>query len=139
MKEVNKKTEVVYNGSERPATTPNVIEKLTPTQLFYKKLAAYLLLLYQAYMKSETTLEPEIKMALARMVKFDSAFAAKVRMTQMDYLNVRVHNLEAEWDEEKDDLFPIEERGIRKTPNPKRGEIIDEYKKAVAELLQSVY
>ena len=135
MNDLDKKQESNHSAYFTPGAIPHGIDKLTTSQLFYKKLSAYLLLLYQSYLKGETILEPEIKMALWRMIKFNEEFPTKIRMTQLDYLNVEVAHLDADWDEAKDILFPKEETLPQKPIKPEREKTIKGYKEAVAELL----
>lgn len=104
---------------------------------FYKKLGAYLLLLYQAYLKKETRLEPETKAALLRMVQFDQDYAAKIRMMQLDQLNKEFPMLDAVWDEARDILFPIEESEILVPVSDTREKTIVAYKAAVSTLLRT--
>ena len=137
MNDLDKKKATDFNGYFVPGKIPHGIDKLTTSELFYKKLAAYLLLLYQSYLKRETELEPEIKMALWRMLKFNKEFPVKIRMTLLDYLNSDELDLEAEWDDIKDVLFPIEELELKKPLKRERNKMIIEYKEAVTELLAS--
>ncbi len=104
--------------------------------LRYKKLAAYLLLLYPSYLKGETSLEPEVKMALWRMAKFDKTFLAKVRIAQLEYLDMDLRTLEADWDPSKDNLFPLRETGAGMQLSPERKKLLMEYKTEILQLLR---
>jgi len=105
------------------------------TQLRYKKLSANLLLLYQAYLQKETTLEPEIKASLWRMVQFQEDFPMKIRMMQLDYLSFETDNFDGKWDKIKDSLFPIKDAQLLDSLSAERKKQIQEYKAVVLELL----
>lgn len=137
MNSLQNKNEEILNGYYIPGSIPHGIDKLTTRQLCYKKLGIYLLLLYQSYLKGETTLEPEIKMALWRMVNFDKEFPVKIRMTQLDYLHVDHVGLDTAWDETEDRLFPDEEMKRKSSLSKQREQTIKDYKEAVTELIQA--
>ena len=81
-------------------------EASASNELLQKKLESYLLLYYQAYLKGETVVEPEIGTAFLSLVKQDQDLAFKVRMLQLDYLKLEHIELEGEWNEAKEELFP---------------------------------
>ena len=132
MNDVNKRKEMDFGGNELSGNTSQASE-----EIFYKKLGAYLLLLYQAYLKIETRLEPETKAALLRMVQFDQDYAAKIRMMQLDQLNKEFPMLDVVWDEAKDILFPIEESQMLAPVSDARKKTIVAYKAAVSTLLRT--
>ncbi|MEX0287605.1 MAG: hypothetical protein AB3N14_00705 [Flavobacteriaceae bacterium] len=135
MNDLDKKKANDFHGYHKPEKLPHDLDKRSTSELFYKKLTSHLLLLYQCYLKGETILEPEIKMAIWRMMKFDEKFPIKIRMVQQDYLNADVLDLEAEWDDVKEVLFPKDPLKLEKPLNKKQKEIIREYKDTVNELL----
>lgn len=100
-----------------------------------KKLEALLILLYQAYLKGETDLEPEIKSSLFRRVNFSREFALKIRMIQSDYLDTGRENVQEEWNNEVDQLFPSEDPVAKTAPTKSRQETIANYKAMVLKLL----
>ncbi|MBT8183470.1 MAG: hypothetical protein KJN76_01410 [Eudoraea sp.] len=105
------------------------------SELYYKKLSAYLLLLYQSYLRRETVLEPEIKLALWRMVRFNEEFRSKIRGIHLDYFQKDIATLDAPWELVKDSLFPIEDDAGAKPLNDEQEIAIREYKDAVNTLL----
>jgi len=78
----------------------------TTNTLLQKKLESFLLLSYQAYLKGETTIAPEIRTAFVNLVKQDEELALKVRMLQLDLLKLENVELEGPWDEATEALFP---------------------------------
>lgn len=108
----------------------------TAMELFYGKLEAYLLLLYQSYLKGETVLEPKIRMALWRMVQFKEEFRAKIQLTQLNILARGQNKIGTNWDDSKDNLFPVDELKARKPPTAEQERHIEEYKEIVLGLLQ---
>lgn len=105
------------------------------TRLFYKKLGAYLVLLYQAYLQNETLLEPEIKAAFWRMVQLQEEFPLKIRMMQLELLNYETDNFDGPWDEVKDSLFPIKDFELLDSLTAEREKQIQKYKDDIFELL----
>jgi len=87
MNDLSKKTE-----EEVSRAIPSGNDEHASEEHYGKKLDAYLLLIYQAYLKKETQLEPKIKTTLLARVKRDKDFAFKVRMMQLDYLNLKTRN-----------------------------------------------
>lgn len=81
-------------------------EASSSNELLQKKLESFLLLYYQAYLKGETGVEPEIRTAFLSLIQQDQDLAFKVRMLQLDYLKLEHIELEGEWDEAKEELFP---------------------------------
>lgn len=100
-----------------------------------KKLEHYLILLYQAYFKGETDLEPEIKASIFRRVNLDQEFALKIRMIQSDYIDNGHKNFQGEWNIELDILFPAVEPKKVKSLSIKREDAIHAYKAEVLKLL----
>ena len=121
-----------FGGNELAGNTSHASE-----EIFYKKLGAYLLLLYQAYLKKETRLEPETKAALLRMVQFEQDYAVKIRMMQLDQLNKEFPMLDVAWDEARDILFPIQESEMLVPVSDALEKTIGSYKEAVAALLRT--
>lgn len=105
------------------------------SQAHYEKLEAYLLLLYQAYLKKEALLEPEIKAVIWRMVQFRKDFPMKIRMLQLELLNYESDNFDEAWDEVKDSLFPIKDFELLDTLKDERKERIVQYKVEIFKLL----
>lgn len=132
MNDLHEKKENDFNGSETTENNP-----YAETQLFYKKLSAYLLLLYQAYLQKETLLEPEIKSAFWRMVQFQEDFPMKIRMMQLEYLSFETDNFDGKWNKVKDSLFPIKDHELLDSLSAERSTQIQEYKEAIFELLKS--
>ena len=132
MNDLHEKKENGFHGSETTENSP-----LAETQLRYKKLGGYLQLLYQAYLKKETPLEPEIKAAIWRMVQFQEDFPMKIRMLQLDYLSFETDNFDGPWDEVKDSLFPIKDACLLDTLTDQRKKEIGGYKEMVFGLLHS--
>ncbi len=110
--------------------------KLSASQVHYKKLMAYLLLLYRSYLKDEITLEPTLKMALWRMVKLHKEFSLKIQLTQSEFVNSDEISLDGNWDEVKDLLFPKDEVSPIKQGDLKHQATMKEYKEAALDLLQ---
>ena len=130
MNDLHEKKENDFAGSETTENNPH-----EETRLFYKKLGAYLVLLYQAYLQKETLLEPEIKAAFWRMVQLQEEFPVKIRMMQLELLNYETDNFDGEWSEVKDSLFPIKDHELRNALTAERKRQIQEYKEAIFELL----
>jgi len=131
MNDLSKKTEEEISK----AIPSGKVEHPSEEQLL-KKLDAYLLLIYQAYLKKETQLEPETKTALLNSVKQDEDFALKVRMMQLDYLNFENIELEGEWNEAKEVLFPIIDATLSSLDEHRRKTIAG-YKEIISDLLKS--
>jgi hypothetical protein len=106
------------------------------SRLFYKKLASYLVLLYQGYLKKETVIEPEIKAAFWRIVQLQEDFPVKIRMMQMEYLGFETDNFNGPWDTVKDSLFPIKDHEVIDAPTAERKKQLQEYKDGIFELLK---
>ncbi|WP_273568576.1 hypothetical protein [Maribacter halichondriae] len=132
MNDLHEKKENDFNGSETTGNSPH-----EESRLFYKKLGAYLLLLYQAYLQKETVLAPEIKAAYWRMVQFQEGFPTKIRMMQLEYLGFETDNLDCPWDAVKDSLFPIKDFELQDALTAERESQIQEYKKEIMDLLRS--
>lgn len=130
MNDLHEKKENDFNGSETTGNSPH-----EESRLFYKKLGAYLLLLYQAYLQKETVLEPEIKSAYWRMAQFQEDFPMKIRMMQLEYLSFETDNFDGPWDEVKDSLFPIKDFELLDSLTAEREKKIQEYKDGILELL----
>ena len=104
--------------------------------LLRKRLESYLLLLYQGYLKGETDMAPEIRSVFLNFVKQDEALAFKVRMLQLDYLNLEHVELEGAWNETTETLFP-EVEAVDKPLVAEREKILSEYKEIILEMLNS--
>ena len=137
MNDLHNKNETINGGLMDSDDFPPGLGKPTTAQLYYQKLGAYLLLLYQSYLKGETTLEPAIKMALLRMVQFNKDFPSKIRMAQLDILNKEFKNLNAAWDDASEVLFPIETDEAQNALDETHTATILEYKEAILTLLAS--
>jgi len=131
MNDLSKKTE-----EEVSRAIPSGNDEHASEEHYGKKLDAYLLLIYQAYLKKETQLEPKIKTTLLARVKRDKDFAFKVRMMQLDYLNLKTRELEGEWNEANEVLFPIIQ-AVSKPVDEYRKKIITSYKETIIDLLES--
>jgi len=107
-------------------------------QLYYKKLSAYLVLLYQEYLQREILLEPEIKAAIWRMVQLQEDFPIKIRMMQLELLSFETDTIDGEWDAVKDSLFPVKDHEVLGSLTAQREKQIQEYKDAIIELLRSI-
>ena len=103
-------------------------------ELLQKKLESFLLLYYQAYLKGETAIEPEIRTAFFNLIQQDQDLAFKVRMLQLDYLKLEHIELEGEWNDAKEELFPKID-AIDKPIAADRKNTIDGYKETVLDLL----
>ncbi len=105
------------------------------TPLHYRKLQTYLLLLYQAYLRAETALEPALKMGVWRMVQLDEGFRLKIEQTQFDILKKRSDTIVSDWEQAKDVLFPLEisETAVQGTTSKEN--IFGEYKEMAHLLL----
>lgn len=104
--------------------------------LLRKKLENFLLLYYQGYLKGEITIEPDIRTPFFNLVKRDQEFAFKVRMLQLDYLQLENRRLEGVWNEASEELFPK----VATVENPvdvHRKKTLSKYKQAILELLNS--
>ncbi|QCX01941.1 hypothetical protein FGM00_18140 [Aggregatimonas sangjinii] len=132
MNNLNKKIAADFKGQVPSEQTPPV-----PEDAYYKKLGAYLFLLYQLYLKKETSLEPEIQAALWRRVHFNEDFAFKIRMLQMDYLGSDSAVSEGNVDLAISGLFPIAESEILEAVCDQSQNTIKEYKATVLELLNA--
>ena len=137
MNDLDKKNTTDFMGYHSPEDIPRELDKPSTSELFYKKLMTYLLLLYQSYLKGETVLEPKIKMAIWRMLKFDKEFPIKIKMAQQEYLTTDALDLEADWDDVKEVLFPGEKLQAKKPLEKEKEDIIKEYKETVTQLLAS--
>ncbi len=131
MNDLHEKKENDLDGTEK--TVHSLHED---TQSYHKKLSAYLLLLYQAYLKKETLLEPEIKAAIWRMVKLQEDFPVKIRMLQLDLLGYETDSIDGEWDEVRDSLFPIKDFKLPDSLTSERKSQLKEYKDVIFELLK---
>jgi len=116
----------------------HIKEKATATTsaLLQKKLESYLLLLYQGYLKGETDIDSEIRTHFLSSVKQNEELALKVRMLQLDYLHLENVELEGEWDETTEKLFP-EVEAVDKPLDEAREKMLIEYKESIVELLGS--
>lgn len=119
------------NNKKTAADTGDSADQMT----LAKKLEALLLLLYQAFLKGETDLDPEIKASIFRRVDFSREFALKVRMIQSDYFDTGRKNTREEWNHEVDVLFPSEVPTTTTVPTIARQESIANYKAMVLKLL----
>ena len=102
-----------------------------------KKLESYLLLLYQGYLKGETDIALETREAFLSFVKQDEDLALKVRMLQLDLLNLENIDLEGEWNETTEELFP--KIDFVDTPvEEHRTKALTDYKETILEILESL-
>lgn len=131
MNDLREKNEEDQNGAETTGADPR---EASPQ--YHKKLEAYLILLYQAYLKKETALEPEVKAAIWRRVQLQENFPVKIRMLQLELLNYETDNFDGEWNQVKDSLFPVKEDEVLDSLSAEREKQIREYKETVFELLQ---
>lgn len=109
-------------------------EVMASSELLQKKLENFLLLYYQAYLKGETAIEHEIRAAFLGIVKQDEDFAFKVRMMQLDYLKLENSELEGEWNEATEELFP-KIAVVEKPVDAPRKKILTNYKETILDLL----
>lgn len=131
MNDLSKKKEEELSGA-----IPSGSHSFASEEHYYKKLDAYLLLVYQAYLKKETQVEAETKTALRVRVKQDPELALKVRMMQLDYLAIEPLEMDGEWNEASDVLFP-EIEASSKAIDEARKMIIADYKETISTLLES--
>jgi hypothetical protein len=121
------KTKIEATGAVRKVASSS-------NELLQKKLESFLLLYYQAYLKGETAIEPEIRTAFFNLIQEDQDLAFKVRMLQLDYLKLEHIELEGEWKEVKEELFP--EIAIIKNPiAADRKNTLTEYKETILDLI----
>ncbi|TMM59058.1 hypothetical protein FEE95_06385 [Maribacter algarum] len=106
------------------------------SDVFQKKLENLLILYYQGYLKGETEIEPEIRTTFLHLVKQDEEFAFKVRMLQLDYLKLENSELEGEWNEATEELFP-KTAILEKPVDVHREKTLTDYKETIFELLKS--
>lgn len=135
MNKLHKKKDAGKISNTETGAIPQGIDLPSTSELYYKKLGANLLLLYQFYLRQETLLEPEIKMALWRMIQLNEDFREKIRLLHLDYLEKDTVNLDAGWEDVKAFLFPMKEEPEAITHDIERDHRIVEYKEAVSELL----
>ncbi|MFK7811787.1 MAG: hypothetical protein AB8B59_04785 [Maribacter sp.] len=109
-------------------------EASSSNELLQNKLESFLLLYYQAYLKGETVVEPEIRAAFLSLIQQDQDLAFKVRMLQLDYLKLEHIELEGEWNDSKEDLFPKID-AIDKPIAAHRKNTIEEYKETILDLI----
>jgi len=111
--------------------------KISPSNtLLKKKLESVLLLVYQGYLRGETDIETETRAAFLNLVKQDEEFALKIRMLQLDLLSLENVELEGEWNEFKDILFPIIEGASEPVAEARKKQLTD-YKETISDLLES--
>ena len=109
-------------------------EVVASSELLQKKLQNFLLLYYQAYLKGETAVEPEIRSTFLNLVKQDQDFAFKVRMMQLDYLKLENSQLEGKWNEATEELFPKVE--VTEQPiTEERKNTLSDYRETILELV----
>ncbi len=135
MNKLQKKREVEKNSAVVPKILSQQLEMLSTSELHYKKLSAFLLLLYQAFLRGETSLEPDIKLALWRLILLNTDFRAKVRMAHLDYFQSDISNLAAPWEEVKETLFSKQLAFDTNTLSEEKNNLIKEYKETIADLL----
>ena len=132
MNDLREKNDDTSDGAETTGEHPHA-----KSRLYYKKLEAYLLLLYQAYLKKETLLDAEIKATIWRMVQLQEDFPMKIRMLQLELLGYETDNFDGPWDAVKDSLFPIKDFELLAIVTAERKKEIAGYSKAVRVLLKS--
>jgi len=130
MNDLREKNDEDQDGAEMTGEDPR-----ETSRLYYKKLEAYLFLIYQAYLKKETLLKPEIKAAIWRMVQLQEDFPVKIRMMQLELLSYETDNFDGEWNQIKDSLFPVKDDEILDSLSAEREGQIQAYKDAIFELL----
>ena len=129
MNDLSKKEEIKIEASgavRKEASSSN--------ELLQKKLESFLLLYYQAYLKGETVVEPEIRTAFLSLIQQDQDLAFKVRMLQLDYLKLEHIELEGEWNDSKEELFP-EIAIVEKPISAERKKTLAEYKESILDLI----
>ena len=127
--------EVWDKNKDVQGAIPGSLDIPSTSELYYKKLCSYLLLLYQWYLRGETDLEPEIKMALWRMIQLKDDFSSKIRMLHQDYAQKDPGELNSDWEKVKDIIFPERVRTV--STSDQNDNLIIEYKETVLQLLAS--
>lgn len=120
-------TKIEKTGTVRKEASPS-------NELLQKKLESFLLLYYQAYLKGETSIEPEISAAFLKLIQHDQDLAFKVRLLQLDYLKLEHIELEGKWNEAKEELFPKID-AIDKSIAKDRKNSLVAYKETILDLL----
>ncbi|MEM7379981.1 MAG: hypothetical protein AAF361_02145 [Bacteroidota bacterium] len=133
------KKEVEINNKANRESIPEREEIRDEQGLLRDKLGIRLLLLYQAYFKGETTLEPEFRMAIWRKARFDDEFPVKIRIAQMHHPVFGSESFDFDGENALEDLFPEVRQENTKTPKDSRLELINDYKEEVRELLKVLY
>jgi len=100
-----------------------------------KKVETYLLLLYQAYLRGETRLEPNLQMAVWRKVKLHADFPTKIRLAQLQCLEISSDDIDAPWDIAKEKLFPEKDINFNVVVPKEQENIIKGYKEKIKTLL----
>ncbi|MFS4492670.1 hypothetical protein [Maribacter sp. 2308TA10-17] len=111
-------------------------EASSASELMQKKLQNFLLLYYQGYLKGEIAIEPKIRAVFLQLVKQDEDFVFKVRMMQLDYLNLKNRDLEGEWNEDNEELFP-KIAILEKPVDVHRKKTLADYKETILDLIKS--
>jgi len=131
MNELSKKEDAQIEGT-------NSLQKEAASSqgVLQKKLENFLVLLYQKYLKGETTIEPQIQSAFLSLVQKNEDLAIKVRMMQLDYLKLENVSLEGKWNTAKEKLFPAIDF-VEKPLDARREKIITNYKETIFKILKS--
>lgn len=129
MNDLSKKeeTKIEETGASRK-------EASSSSELLQQKLENFLLLYYQAYLKGETVIEPGIRTAFFNLIQQDQDFTFKVRMLQLDYLKLENIELEGEWDEATEELFPKID-ALKKPIDAHRTKTLMDYRETILQLL----
>ncbi|NAS12409.1 hypothetical protein [Poritiphilus flavus] len=133
------KKEVEINNKANRENPPESEEIRDGQQLKHDILGIRLLLLYQAYLNGETTLEPEFRMAIWRRARFDEEFPVKIRIAQMHHPEFGSDSFDFDGENALEDLFPEIGKQTKATPAKSRFELIQAYKEEVRDLLKVLY
>ncbi len=137
MNDFSKEREAILKTIQEGSDSQGVAATSKETPLHYRKLQTYLLLLYQAYLRTEIDLEPTLKMALWRMVQFGEGFREKIEQTQFDILQKRPDRITEDWEQAKEVLFPLAAPTTAKQLATSKENILKEYKEMAHLLLDS--
>ncbi len=135
MNDLSKEQEAIIKTIQKGGNAQHMEATSADVPLDYRKLQTYLLLLYQAYLRTETALEPGLKMAVWRMVQFNEVFRQKIEQTQFDILQKRPETITTDWEQAKEVLFPIEDGVASKELTASEEKILMEYKETANQLL----
>lgn len=108
-------------------------------QGFHKKLGTHLLVIYQLYLKKATSLEPDLKMAVWRMISMDGDFAQKITHLVQLHQGKTSQFSELEWEEANPLLFPFDFSQRELAPKEEEAAEIATQKELIKELLEDYY